>query len=107
MWLVHWICWDLQSEWEQGPRLVYISFDIAIYEYIVALLKIWQCTCRILLTSTSEVYGDPLVHPQDESYWGNVNPIGMFAILLTPYLDMVYLDFFEVAFLLGLNLIAS
>lgn len=32
---------------------------------------------RILLTSTSEVYGDPLVHPQPESYWGNVNPIGM------------------------------
>ncbi|CAK9181499.1 unnamed protein product [Ilex paraguariensis] len=32
---------------------------------------------RILLTSTSEVYGDPLVHPQNESYWGNVNPIGV------------------------------
>ncbi|KAL5548479.1 hypothetical protein UlMin_003710 [Ulmus minor] len=32
---------------------------------------------RILLTSTSKVYGDPLVHPQDESYWGNVNPIGV------------------------------
>jgi len=31
---------------------------------------------RILLTSTSEVYGDPLEHPQKESYWGNVNPIG-------------------------------
>jgi dTDP-glucose 4,6-dehydratase len=31
---------------------------------------------RFLLASTSEVYGDPLVHPQDESYWGNVNPIG-------------------------------
>ena len=31
---------------------------------------------RILLTSTSEVYGDPKVHPQPESYWGNVNPIG-------------------------------
>lgn len=30
----------------------------------------------ILLSSTSEVYGDPAVHPQDESYWGNVNPIG-------------------------------
>ncbi|MFZ4627883.1 MAG: UDP-glucuronic acid decarboxylase family protein [Blastocatellia bacterium] len=29
-----------------------------------------------LLTSTSEVYGDPLVHPQPEAYWGNVNPIG-------------------------------
>ena len=32
---------------------------------------------RILLSSTSEVYGDPVVHPQDESYWGNVNPIGI------------------------------
>ncbi|CAN7038377.1 hypothetical protein BRARA_B01108 [Brassica rapa] len=32
---------------------------------------------RILLTSTSEVYGDPLIHPQPESYWGNVNPIGV------------------------------
>lgn len=31
---------------------------------------------RILFTSTSEVYGDPLEHPQKESYWGNVNPIG-------------------------------
>ncbi|MCZ7417237.1 MULTISPECIES: UDP-glucuronic acid decarboxylase family protein [unclassified Streptomyces] len=32
--------------------------------------------CRFLLASTSEVYGDPLVHPQDEEYWGNVNPNG-------------------------------
>jgi dTDP-glucose 4,6-dehydratase len=31
---------------------------------------------RFLLASTSEVYGDPLVHPQPESYWGNVNPVG-------------------------------
>jgi dTDP-glucose 4,6-dehydratase len=31
---------------------------------------------RFLFTSTSEVYGDPLVHPQSESYWGNVNPNG-------------------------------
>ena len=31
---------------------------------------------RFFLASTSEVYGDPLVHPQSESYWGNVNPIG-------------------------------
>lgn len=31
---------------------------------------------RILVASTSEIYGDPLVHPQQESYWGNVNPIG-------------------------------
>ena len=32
---------------------------------------------RILLASTSEVYGDPAMHPQEESYWGNVNPIGI------------------------------
>lgn len=31
---------------------------------------------RIMVASTSEVYGDPLVHPQNEDYWGNVNPIG-------------------------------
>ena len=31
---------------------------------------------RLLIASTSEVYGDPLVHPQTEDYWGNVNPIG-------------------------------
>jgi dTDP-glucose 4,6-dehydratase len=31
---------------------------------------------RLLLASTSEVYGDPLVHPQGEEYWGNVNPVG-------------------------------
>ncbi len=31
---------------------------------------------RILVASTSEVYGDPLVHPQTEEYWGNVNPVG-------------------------------
>ena len=31
---------------------------------------------RFLLASTSEVYGDPLVHPQPENYWGNVNPVG-------------------------------
>ncbi|HLE61234.1 MAG TPA: NAD-dependent epimerase/dehydratase family protein, partial [Thermoanaerobaculaceae bacterium] len=31
---------------------------------------------RFLLASTSEVYGDPLMHPQPESYWGNVNPVG-------------------------------
>ena len=31
---------------------------------------------RILIASTSEVYGDPLIHPQHEEYWGNVNPVG-------------------------------
>lgn len=35
---------------------------------------------RILFASTSEVYGDPLTHPQSESYWGNVNPIGVRSV---------------------------
>ena len=34
-------------------------------------------SARFLLASTSEVYGDPLVHPQTEDYWGNVNPVGL------------------------------
>jgi len=46
---------------------------LAIYNVlgIASRLKI-----PILQASTSEVYGDPLVHPQSENYWGNVNPIG-------------------------------
>jgi UDP-glucuronate decarboxylase len=36
-----------------------------------------RCNAKILQASTSEVYGDPAVHPQPESYWGNVNPIGV------------------------------
>ena len=35
-----------------------------------------RCKARVLHASTSEVYGDPTVHPQTEDYWGNVNPIG-------------------------------
>lgn len=36
-----------------------------------------RCKARILQASTSEIYGDPNIHPQIESYWGNVNPIGI------------------------------
>ena len=36
-----------------------------------------RCGAKVLLASTSEIYGDPLVHPQKESYWGNVNTIGL------------------------------
>src|SRR5437867_7889272 len=38
-----------------------------------------ECGAQFLLTSTSEAYGDPLVHPQREDYWGNVNPVGLRA----------------------------
>lgn len=36
-----------------------------------------RCKAKILQASTSEVYGDPMAHPQKEEYWGNVNPIGI------------------------------
>lgn len=41
---------------------------------ILGLAK--RCRARVLQASTSEVYGDPEIHPQTEDYWGNVNPIG-------------------------------
>ncbi len=43
--------------------------------YMLGLAK--RCNATILQASTSEVYGDPKVHPQKEDYWGNVNPIGV------------------------------
>jgi dTDP-glucose 4,6-dehydratase len=39
-----------------------------------------RCGARLVIASTSEVYGDPLEHPQCESYWGNVNPIGLRSV---------------------------
>ena len=46
--------------------------------WVRTIVWVWQRQkkARILVASTSEVYGDPLVHPQDEDYWGNVNPVG-------------------------------
>ncbi|MGH3770324.1 MAG: UDP-glucuronic acid decarboxylase family protein [Pseudonocardiaceae bacterium] len=41
-----------------------------------SLLLAYQNNARFILASTSEIYGDPLLHPQSEDYWGNVNPIG-------------------------------
>ncbi len=62
---------------------------IGYVKHQVATLKVnsqgtWNCLelaeakkARFLMASTSECYGDPAIHPQPESYWGNVNPIGM------------------------------
>jgi len=41
---------------------------------VLELVEKWKC--KMLFTSTSEIYGDPLEHPQKESYWGNVNTVG-------------------------------
>src|SRR5499427_5669783 len=61
----------------------FIHHDVTNYVYVEGALGTHKALgvakakgARFLLASTSEVYGDPLVHPQPESYWGNVNPIG-------------------------------
>src|SRR3954470_170151 len=57
-------------------RLPLHTLKVGAYGTHNALGLAKQKRARFLLASTSEVYGDPLVHPQKESYWGNVSPIG-------------------------------
>ncbi|RAK98464.1 NAD(P)-binding protein [Aspergillus ibericus CBS 121593] len=52
------------------------TLDTAYQETRNLLTLAQQQGCRILFSSTSEVYGSPKVHPQPESYWGHVNPFG-------------------------------
>jgi len=52
------------------------TFKTSVFGAINALELAHRTGARVLLSSTSEVYGDPAVHPQPESYWGNVNPFG-------------------------------
>src|SRR5215207_8497386 len=57
-------------------RLPLLTLKIGSYGTHNALgLAKWK-RARFVLASTSEVYGDPQIHPQPESYWGNVNPVG-------------------------------
>ena len=52
------------------------TLEVGTLGTLSALRLANQKGARFMLASTSEVYGDPLVHPQPETYWGNVNPIG-------------------------------
>jgi dTDP-glucose 4,6-dehydratase len=61
-------------------RMPLESLDVGSHGTRRALDLALQHRCRFVLASTSEVYGDPLVHPQTEEYWGNVNPIGPRAV---------------------------
>jgi UDP-glucuronate decarboxylase len=53
------------------------TFQTAVLGTFNALSWANAHDARILVASTSEIYGDPLVHPQDENYWGHVNPVGV------------------------------
>jgi len=52
---------------------------VFIFSICAGLAK--RVGAKVLIASTSEVYGDPEVHPQPESYWGHVNPIGKTTVL--------------------------
>lgn len=53
------------------------TFKTSVFGTYNVLELAHSCKARVLQASTSEVYGDPLEHPQKESYWGHVNPIGV------------------------------
>ena len=86
--LRHDICFPLYVEVDQIYNLacpaspIHYQFDpvqttkTSVHGAINMLGLAKRVKARILQASTSEVYGDPSVHPQQESYWGNVNPIG-------------------------------
>jgi dTDP-glucose 4,6-dehydratase len=52
------------------------TLRVGSYGTFEALEAARHCNAKFMMASTSECYGDPLVHPQPETYWGNVNPIG-------------------------------
>lgn len=62
----------------QGEHAIFTT-KTCVYGAINCLELAKKNNAKILLSSTSEIYGEPLVHPQVESYWGNVNPIGVRA----------------------------
>ncbi|MGH0144887.1 UNVERIFIED_CONTAM: hypothetical protein FKN15_059431 [Acipenser sinensis] len=62
------------EHWIGHENFELINHDVVEPLYIEGLAK--RVGARLLLASTSEVYGDPEVHPQSEEYWGHVNPIG-------------------------------
>ena len=62
--------------YQAHPVETYLVNSLATH-YLLEWAKQFAPTAKFLFASTSEVYGDPAVHPQPESYWGNVNPNGV------------------------------
>ena len=61
-------------QYQKDPVFTFKTSVIGMYNMLELA---HSCKARILQASTSEIYGDPLEHPQKETYWGNVNPIGV------------------------------
>ena len=62
-------------KWYQKDPI--FTFKTSVYGAMNCLGLTKRTGARVLQASTSEVYGDPQIHPQDENYWGNANPIGI------------------------------
>ena len=87
--LRHDICFPLYVEVDEIYNLacpaspIHYQFDpvqttkVSVHGSINMLGLAKRVKAKVFLASTSEVYGDPVMHPQPESYWGNVNPIGL------------------------------
>ncbi len=74
--LLHFASPASPPRYQQHPIETYLASSVAVHNILQFLLKNHP-QCRFLFASTSEIYGDPLEHPQKESYWGNVNPNGI------------------------------
>ncbi|XWS55726.1 hypothetical protein CRYUN_Cryun09bG0025100 [Craigia yunnanensis] len=75
--IYHLACPASPVHYKYNPVKTILSFTITNVMGTLNMLGLAKRVgARFLLTSTSEVYGDPLQHPQKETYWGNVNPIG-------------------------------
>ncbi|GJN14165.1 hypothetical protein PR202_gb00953 [Eleusine coracana subsp. coracana] len=79
--IYHLACPASPVHYKYNPIKTIISFFFFLMTNVVGTLNMLglakRINARFLITSTSEVYGDPLQHPQVETYWGNVNPIGV------------------------------
>ena len=75
-WIYHLACPASPKDYQKDPIHT-------LKTCVLGALHVLECArqhgSRVLLTSTSEVYGDPLEHPQKETYWGHVNPVGVRA----------------------------
>ncbi|MBR5901786.1 SDR family oxidoreductase [bacterium] len=73
-WIFNFACPASPDAYQTDPIQTTKTSMLGVFN-MLGLAK--RCGARLLQASTSEVYGDPKVHPQVESYWGNVNPIGV------------------------------
>lgn len=74
--VLHFACPASPVDFARLPEEILRVDSIGTFQTLDVVRSMGTPNCRYIIASTSEVYGDPLVHPQREDYWGNVNTIG-------------------------------